>query len=87
MLQAIADAFKLLSKETVIPSVSNVILFILAPLFTLLVSFLNWSIMPFDFFVVISDINIGLLFLFAFSSLGVYGIIMSGWSSILNMLF
>lgn len=43
--------------------------------------------MPFDFFVVISDINIGLLFLFAFSSLGVYGIIMSGWSSILNMLF
>lgn len=87
MLQAIADAFKLLSKETVIPSVSNVILFILAPLFTLLISFLNWSIMPFDLFVVISDINIGLLFLFAFSSLGVYGIIMSGWSSILNMLF
>jgi len=81
LLQAIADALKLLSKETLIPSSSNVFLFILSPIFTFLISMLCWSLIPFDFNIVISDLNLGLLFLFAFSSLGVYGIIISGWSS------
>jgi NADH:ubiquinone oxidoreductase subunit H len=81
LLQAIADAFKLLSKETLVPSSSNFLLFILSPIFTFVISMLCWSLIPFDFNIVISDLNLGLLFLFAFSSLGVYGIIISGWSS------
>src|SRR5215216_4613645 len=75
LLQAIADALKLLSKETLVPSNSNFLLFILSPIFTFVISMLCWSLIPFDFNVVISDLNLGLLFLFAFSSLGVYGII------------
>jgi len=81
LLQAIADAIKLLSKETLIPGSSNIYIFIISPIFTFLISMLCWSLIPFDFNIVISDINLGILFLFAFSSLGVYGIIMSGWSS------
>src|SRR6202000_2461618 len=81
LLQAIADALKLLSKETLIPSNSNFFLFILSPIFTFVISMLCWSLIPFDFNIVISDLNLGILFLFAFSSLGVYGIIVSGWSS------
>jgi NADH-quinone oxidoreductase subunit H len=81
LLQAIADALKLLSKETLIPSSSNFFLFILSPIFTFVISMLCWTLIPFDFNIVISDLNLGLLFLFAFSSLGVYGIIISGWSS------
>lgn len=78
LLQAIADAIKLLSKETLIPGNSNIYIFILSPIFTFIISMVCWSLIPFDFGIVISDINLGLLFLFAFSSLGVYGIIMSG---------
>ena len=81
LLQAFADGVKLLLKETIIPSASNSFIFILAPIFTFLLSLLSWSLIPFDKFIVISDINLSVLFLFAFSSLGVYGIIMSGWSS------
>jgi NADH-quinone oxidoreductase subunit H len=81
LLQAIADAVKLLSKETLIPGLSNIYIFIFSPIFTFLISMLCWSLIPFDFGIVISDINLGILFLFAFSSLGVYGIIMSGWAS------
>lgn len=81
LLQAIADAVKLISKETVIPGASNIYIFIVSPIFTFLISMLCWTLIPFDFTIVISDINLGILFLFAFSSLGVYGIIMSGWSS------
>lgn len=87
LLQAIADAVKLLSKETLIPGYSNIYIFIISPIFTFFISMLCWSLIPFDYNIVISDLNLGILFLFAFSSLGVYGIIMSGWSSILNMLF
>lgn len=87
LLQAIADAVKLLSKETLIPGYSNIYIFIVSPIFTFFISMLCWSLIPFDFNIVISDIDLGILFLFAFSSLGVYGIIMSGWSSILNTLF
>ena len=78
LLQAIADAIKLLSKETSIPSSSNLYIFIFSPIFTFLISMLCWSLVPFDYGIVVSDINLGILFLFAFSSLGVYGIIMSG---------
>lgn len=81
LLQAIADALKLLSKETLIPASSNLYIFIFSPIFTFLISMLCWSLIPFDYNIVISDINLGILFLFAFSSLGVYGIIMSGWAS------
>ena len=78
LLQAIADAIKLLSKETSIPSSSNLYIFIFSPIFTFLISMLCLSLVPFDYGIVVSDINLGILFLFAFSSLGVYGIIMSG---------
>jgi NADH-quinone oxidoreductase subunit H len=81
LLQAIADAIKLLSKETLIPGSSNLYIFLFSPIFTFLISMLCWSLVPFDYGIVISDINLGVLFLFAFSSLGVYGIIMSGWAS------
>lgn len=81
ILQAFADAFKLLSKETVIPSASNVGLFILAPIFIFLLSLLSWAVIPLDFTRVIADLDIGLLFVFTSSSFGVYGIILSGWAS------
>ena len=81
LLQAIADALKLLSKETIIPVSSNFIIFLIAPMSTLLLSFIAWAIIPFQKSVVIADLNLGILFLFAISSSGVYGIIMAGWSS------
>jgi len=80
-LQAIADAIKLLNKETIIPNLSNILIFIFAPLLTITFSFLNWVIIPFDYMLVISDVNLGFLFLFIISSLNVYGILISGWSS------
>lgn len=64
-----------------VPAASNLYIFLISPIFTFFISMLCWSLIPFDFNIVISDINLGILFLFAFSSLGVYGIIMSGWSS------
>jgi NADH-quinone oxidoreductase subunit H len=81
ILQPFADAFKLIFKETIIPGLSNLFLFIAAPVFTFTLSWLSWSIIPLSHGVVLSDINLGLLFLFSISSLGVYGIIISGWSS------
>jgi NADH-quinone oxidoreductase subunit H len=81
LLQAIADALKLLSKESIIPSTSNTFIFIGAPIFTFFISYVSWIVIPFDFNIVIADINLGILFIFAMSSLGVYGIIMAGWSS------
>jgi NADH-quinone oxidoreductase subunit H len=81
ILQPFADAFKLIFKETIIPGLSNLFLFIIAPVFTFTLSWLSWSIIPLSYGVVLSDINLGLLFLFSVSSLGVYGIIISGWSS------
>lgn len=79
--QPIADAFKLILKETIIPGLSNLFLFILAPITIFSFSLLNWSILPLDYTIVLSDINLGLLFLFSISSLGVYSIIISGWAS------
>jgi len=81
LLQPFADAVKLIFKETIIPGLSNLVLFVLAPIFTFTLSWLSWSVIPLAYGVVLSDINLGLLFLFSISSLGVYGIIISGWSS------
>jgi NADH-quinone oxidoreductase subunit H len=81
ILQPFADGLKLLIKETIIPSKANKIIFILAPIIALFLSFLNWAIIPFSEYNSYADVNIGLLYIFAISSLSVYGIIMSGWSS------
>ena len=78
LLQPIADALKLIMKETVIPGLSNIVLFILAPVSIFTFSLLNWSVLPLDYGVLLADINVGLLFIFAVSSLGVYSIIISG---------
>jgi NADH-quinone oxidoreductase subunit H len=81
LLQPISDGFKLLIKETVLPSSANKFIFVLAPIITFVVSLMGWSIIPYGKYSLLSDINIGILYIFAISSLGVYGIIMSGWSS------
>lgn len=81
LLQPFADAFKLLIKETLLPSVANRSIFLLAPIITLFLSLFGWGAMPVGLGQSLSDVNIGILFIFAISSLGVYGIIISGWSS------
>ncbi len=81
LLQPIADGLKLFLKETVIPSGANRVVFVLAPILTFVLSLIAWAVIPFDSGVVIADINVGILYLYAISSLGVYGIIMAGWSS------
>ena len=81
LLQPIADGLKLLMKETVIPTGANRGVFIAAPILTFVLSLIAWAVIPFDQGVVIANINVGILYLFAISSLGVYGIIMAGWSS------
>jgi NADH-quinone oxidoreductase subunit H len=81
ILQPFADGLKLLIKETIIPSKSNKIVFIIAPILALFLSFLTWTVLPFKDFNLFSNINIGILYIFAISSLSVYAIIMSGWSS------
>ena len=81
LLQPIADGAKLLFKETVIPSGANRFVFVVAPILTFVLSLIAWAVIPFDAGIVISNINVGILYLFAISSLGVYGIIMAGWSS------
>lgn len=81
LLQPLADGLKLFVKETIFPSNSNILIFLLAPILTFVLSLIGWSVIPFSKNIVISDINIGILYLFAISSLSVYGIIMAGWSS------
>ena len=81
MLQAFADGLKLFVKETILPSSANTLIFILAPIITFLISLVVWAVIPFDDNVVFVDINVGVLYILAISSLGVYGIITSGWSS------
>ncbi len=81
LLQTIADAFKFLLKEVVIPSGANKVVFILAPLVTATLAFAGWAVIPLADKWVVADINVGILYLFAMSSLGVYGIIMAGWAS------
>lgn len=81
LLQPLADGLKLLIKETILPSSANTIIFILAPIITFLLALVTWSVIPFDADMVLIDLNVGILFVFAISSLGVYGIIAAGWSS------
>lgn len=81
LLQPLADGLKLFTKETILPSNSSIIVFLLAPILTFLLSLISWSVIPFSEQIVLSDINVGILYLFATSSLSVYGIIMAGWSS------
>ena len=81
LLQPLADGLKLFVKEAIVPSNSNKALFQASPVITFLVSLVGYTIIPFDKFSVFADINLGVIYLFAVSSLGIYGIIMSGWSS------
>ncbi len=81
LLQPFADAFKLLSKETIVPTNANKPVFFMAPILILMLALLAWSVIPLSAQVVLADINVGVLFLFAISSLGVYGVIMAGWAS------
>ena len=81
LLQPFADGLKLLVKETVIPSSANTVIFILAPILTFILSLVTWAVIPFDQNAVFVDLNVGVLFVFAISSFGVYGIITAGWSS------
>ncbi|HUO88414.1 MAG TPA: NADH-quinone oxidoreductase subunit NuoH [Rhizomicrobium sp.] len=81
LLQTFADAFKFMLKEVIIPSGANKVIFILAPLVTATLAFAGWAVVPLADGWVIADINVGILYLFAMSSLGVYGIIMAGWAS------
>jgi NADH-quinone oxidoreductase subunit H len=81
LLQPIADAIKMLFKETIIPSGANPALFILAPIITVMLALVAWAVIPFAPGWVVSNINVGILYLFAVSSLGVYGIIIAGWAS------
>lgn len=81
LLQPIADLVKLLSKEIIIPQRSNKYLFIVAPLFSLAPAFAGWAVIPFQEGMVLSNINAGVLYVFAMSSLGVYGVLISGWAS------
>src|SRR6187431_2296091 len=81
LLQSFADGLKVFLKETIIPSSANRGLFLLAPIITFTVALLAWAVIPFGDGVVLSNINVGLLYLLAVSSLGVYGVIISGWAS------
>lgn len=81
LLQPLSDGFKLLVKEVVVPSNSNKILFLFSPVLTFLISLMGWAVIPYNEYSLLSDINLGILYIFAVSSLGVYGIILSGWSS------
>jgi len=81
LLQTIADALKYVLKEIIIPASSNKIIFVLAPVVTMTLALVAWAVIPFDNELVLADINVGILYLFAVSSLGVYGIIMGGWAS------
>ena len=81
LLQSLADALKYIFKEMIIPSSSNKVIFILAPIVTMSLALIAWAVIPFSATQVLADINVGVLYLFAVSSLGVYGIIMGGWAS------
>ena len=81
LLQSLADALKYIFKEIIIPASSNKIIFILAPIITMTLALISWAVIPFGENQVLANINVGILYIFAVSSLGVYGIIMGGWAS------
>lgn len=81
LLQALADGLKLFVKETTLPTTSNIKIFLLAPILTFLLSLIGWAVIPFSHKAVLADINLGILYLLAVSSLNVYGIVLAGWAS------
>ena len=81
LLQPLADGLKLFVKETILPSSANLLIFIISPIITFLLALISWCVLPINEGLVFSDLNVGVLYLLAVSSLGVYGIIMAGWSS------
>lgn len=81
LLQPLSDGFKLLIKELILPSNANKILFLLAPIITFFISLMGWAVIPYNKYALLSDLNIGVLYILAISSLGIYGIVISGWSS------
>lgn len=81
LLQPIADGMKLFSKETIIPAQAHRVVFLLAPIMLFTLALIAWAVIPFDLGLVLADINVGILYLFAISSMGVYGVIMAGWAS------
>jgi NADH-quinone oxidoreductase subunit H len=81
LLQPLADGLKLLLKETVLPTSANLAMFVTAPIITFMLSLIGWAVMPFDETMVFADINLSILYIFAVSSLGVYGVLISGWAS------
>ena len=81
LFQSLADALKYIFKEIIIPASSNKVIFILAPIITMTLALIAWAVIPFGENQVLANINVGILYIFAVSSLGVYGIIMGGWAS------
>ena len=81
LFQPIADGIKLLTKETIFPDNSNKLIFIFSPILTFTLALIGWAVIPVDYKIVLADINVGVMYIFAVSSLGVYGIIMAGWAS------
>jgi NADH-quinone oxidoreductase subunit H len=81
LLQPFADGLKLFVKETTLPSSSNVVIFLLAPILSFLLSLIGWAVIPFSHKIVLADTNLGILYLFAISSFNIYGIVLAGWSS------
>ena len=81
LLQPLADGLKLFVKETILPSNCNIAIFLIAPLITFVLSLIGWAVIPFSENAVLVDINVGIIYIFAVSSLSVFGIIMAGWAS------
>lgn len=81
LLQSFADGLKLFLKETIIPAGSNKVIFLIAPMITFTLALISWAVIPFDDGMAIANLNVGIMYILAISSLGVYGIIMSGWAS------
>lgn len=81
LLQPLADGIKLILKEVIIPSESNKALFVVAPMITFFLALIGWAVIPFDEGMVLADVNVGILYILAISSLGVYGVIIAGWAS------
>ena len=81
LFQPFADALKLIAKETILPAGADKVVFLIAPMLTFVLALVAWAVIPFGEGMVLADINVGILYLFAVSSLGVYGVIMAGWAS------
>ena len=81
LFQSFADLIKMMCKETIVPTGANKVVFLIAPMITFVLAMVAWAVIPFSAGVVLADINVGIMFLFAVSSLGVYGIVMAGWAS------